>query len=580
MSNIAPIRTTEEINTIINNARIALASLGEDIINEELAGIDDTNVLHRDKKYRLLLIDIYLGTILDKSGNILNYFQASANTIKFNKILTGLLNLANMSGPAIPLLLQRTSSLQFLPTGLTVGGDLSGNLPNPHVVGINGTLLSGLGTGLLKLNAGVPSIATSGTDYAPATSGSSILKGNGAGGFSNASAGTDYAPATAGSSILYGNGSGGFSNVTIGANLTFVAGTLSASSSGITNSAAANELMKSDGTNAVSSGIFNPSTADLYMGTGKAGTTRIIQADGSGSDINLQIFAKGTGSITVGTFGNLNMAGVGTTGTTVGGSAVSSGTPPDNSFKGTGVSGTATVAGRVVVVGGGSAITGIAGGDAYIAGGAAVVGNADGGNVNIYGGAKVGSGTNGSVLIGVGPNIGAVNIAASTGTLGFFGSAGVVKQSAVTTSQGIADALTAYGLLPSSTIATGVPGGATNELQKNDGSGGFAGSGVLSTSSGALSNLASLTGVAGTRLLITNGTDGIRLNATSSDIIIDNNTSFFGTPSYGGGSFVMFIANRSVAPGSNPTGGGILYAESGALKWRGSGGTVTTIANA
>jgi hypothetical protein len=37
------------------------------------------------------------------------------------------------------------------------------------------------------------SSAVSGTDYAPATSGTSILKGNGSGGFSNATAGTDYA---------------------------------------------------------------------------------------------------------------------------------------------------------------------------------------------------------------------------------------------------------------------------------------------------------------------------------------------------------------------------------------------------
>lgn len=64
--------------------------------------------------------------------------------------------------------------------------------------------------------------------YAPATSGTSILKGNGSGGFSNASAGADYAPATSGSSILYGNGSGGFSNVTVSTGLTFAGGTLSA----------------------------------------------------------------------------------------------------------------------------------------------------------------------------------------------------------------------------------------------------------------------------------------------------------------------------------------------------------------
>jgi hypothetical protein len=58
------------------------------------------------------------------------------------------------------------------------------------------------------------------------------------------------------------------------------------------------------------------------------------------------------------------------------------------------------------------------------------------------------------------------------------------------------------------------------------------------------------------------------------------NVNFFGSQSFGGGAGVINIANRTTAPTSNPTGGGILYAESGALKWRGSSGTVTTIANA
>lgn len=67
-------------------------------------------------------------------------------------------------------------------------------------------------SGILKAASGVVSTATSGTDYAPATSGTSILKGNGSGGFSNAASGTDYAPATSGSSVLLGNGAGGFSS--------------------------------------------------------------------------------------------------------------------------------------------------------------------------------------------------------------------------------------------------------------------------------------------------------------------------------------------------------------------------------
>lgn len=54
------------------------------------------------------------------------------------------------------------------------------------------TLKRASSTGILKAASGVIGTAASGTDYAPATSGSSILKGSGSGGFSNASAGTDY----------------------------------------------------------------------------------------------------------------------------------------------------------------------------------------------------------------------------------------------------------------------------------------------------------------------------------------------------------------------------------------------------
>lgn len=42
----------------------------------------------------------------------------------------------------------------------------------------------------------------------------------------------------------------------------------------------------------------------------------------------------------------------------------------------------------------------------------------------------------------------------------------------------------------------------------------------------------------------------------------------------------LFIANLTTAPTSNPSGGGYLYVESGALKYRGTSGTVTTIAPA
>ena len=52
------------------------------------------------------------------------------------------------------------------------------------------------------------------------------------------------------------------------------------------------------------------------------------------------------------------------------------------------------------------------------------------------------------------------------------------------------------------------------------------------------------------------------------------------TSQFGGGQGVMAIANAAVAPSVNPAGAGILYVEDGALKYRGTNGTVTVIAPA
>jgi hypothetical protein len=49
---------------------------------------------------------------------------------------------------------------------------------------------------------------------------------------------------------------------------------------------------------------------------------------------------------------------------------------------------------------------------------------------------------------------------------------------------------------------------------------------------------------------------------------------------FGGGQGVIVIANASVAPTVNLAGAGILYVQDGALKYRGSNGTVTVIAPA
>jgi hypothetical protein len=58
------------------------------------------------------------------------------------------------------------------------------------------------------------------------------------------------------------------------------------------------------------------------------------------------------------------------------------------------------------------------------------------------------------------------------------------------------------------------------------------------------------------------------------------NIGFRTASQFGSGQGVIAIANASVVPSVNPAGGGILYVEDGALKYRGSNGTVTTLAAA
>jgi hypothetical protein len=58
------------------------------------------------------------------------------------------------------------------------------------------------------------------------------------------------------------------------------------------------------------------------------------------------------------------------------------------------------------------------------------------------------------------------------------------------------------------------------------------------------------------------------------------NIGFRTRSQFGGGQGVIAIANAAVVPSVNPAGGGILYIEAGALKYRGSNGTVTVVAPA
>jgi hypothetical protein len=79
-------------------------------------------------------------------------------------------------------------------------------------------------------------------------------------------------------------------------------------------------------------------------------------------------------------------------------------------------------------------------------------------------------------------------------------------------------------------------------------------------------------GTARVMQLVTDGTARAVFEATTY-----NTTLLANAGSYGSGSGVLFLGNATTVPTTNPTGGGILYVEAGALKYRGSSGTVTTL---
>lgn len=80
---------------------------------------------------------------------------------------------------------------------------------------------------------------------------------------------------------------------------------------------------------------------------------------------------------------------------------------------------------------------------------------------------------------------------------------------------------------------------------------------------------------------------GERSQATTNNVIVlgkaiaNRPNMIFGgvgaSAAFGSGVGVFHIANAQTVPSTNPTGGGIIYVEAGALKFRGSSGTITVL---
>ena len=133
--------------------------------------------------------------------------------------------------------------------------------------------------------AGTVATATTTPAITLTTSITGVLKGNGTA-ISAATSGTDYAPATSGSSILYGNGSGGFSNVTVGTGLSFSTGTLSATPANpsVTTKTTTYSIATTDGSifcNATSAGF----TVTLPTAVGVGGKIYIIKKIDSSTNV-------------------------------------------------------------------------------------------------------------------------------------------------------------------------------------------------------------------------------------------------------------------------------------------------------
>jgi len=159
------------------------------------------------------------------------------------------------------LLIGNTAGQKYDLRTLTAGSGITitNGAGSITITGTGGTVTS---VSVVSANGFAGTVANSTTTPAITltTTITGILKGNGTA-ISAAVSGTDYAPATSGTSILYGNGAGGFSNVTVGTGLTFTTGTLSTSGTVTTNAPV------------TKTADFNVASTDTWLINNKTGST-------------------------------------------------------------------------------------------------------------------------------------------------------------------------------------------------------------------------------------------------------------------------------------------------------------------
>lgn len=238
--------------SLYHSSTPSAAPLNTNLVDGELAiNIADGKLFYRDSLgvVQTLVSKSDTGTVKSvsvSSANGLGGTVANATTTPAITLTTSVTGVLKGNGTAISA---ATSGVDYAPatSGTSIlYGNGSGGFSNVTVgsgLTFSGGTLTSTGSGgsvttvsVVSANglAGTVANASSTPAITLSTTVTGLLKGNGTS-ISAASSGSDYAPPTSGTSILYGNGSGGFSNVTVGSGLSFSGGTLSASgSSGVT----------------------------------------------------------------------------------------------------------------------------------------------------------------------------------------------------------------------------------------------------------------------------------------------------------------------------------------------------------